>query len=79
VSVAAVVVVAVVVGVAGATLLVVMAVGVDVGGSAVVWLGSLLGTKRPATHRTMAIPMRRTPTCRTVFDLEAKMILRTPA
>lgn len=78
-SVVAVAVVVGVVGVAAATLLVGMAVGVDVGGSAVVWLGSLLGTKRPATHRKMAMPMRRTPTCRTVFDFEAKMILRTPA
>lgn len=66
-SVAVVAPVVGVVGVAAATLLVGMAVGIDAGGSAVVWLESLLGTKRPATHRTMAMPMKRTPTRHTVF------------
>ena len=68
-----------VVGVAAATLLVGMFIGVDVGGSAVVWLGSLLGAKRPTMQKKMPVPIRRTPTCRAVFDFEAKMILRTPA
>jgi hypothetical protein len=52
--VVAVAVVVGVVGVAAATLLVGMFIGVDVGGSAVVWLGSLLGTKKTSNTQDNA-------------------------